>query len=66
MSNNKKQNEMEREFDALTKLFKFLTDNVNNPRNNAILAQELSRYLMATEIEKSIDNANERIKQENN
>jgi hypothetical protein len=57
---------MEREFDALTKLFKFLTDNVNNPRNNAILAQELSRYLMATEIEKSIDNAKERIKQENN
>jgi hypothetical protein len=57
---------MEREFDALTKLFKFLTDNVNNARNNAILAQELSRYLMATEIEKSIENANERIKQENN
>jgi len=57
---------MEREFDALTKLFKFLTDNVNNARNNAILAQELSRYLMATEIEKSIDNAKERIKQENN
>jgi hypothetical protein len=57
---------MEREFDALTKLFKFLTDNVNNARNNAILAQELSRYLMATEIEKSIENAKERIKQENN
>jgi hypothetical protein len=57
---------MEREFDALTELFKFLTDNVNNARNNAILAQELSRYLMATEIQKSIDNANERIKQENN
>jgi hypothetical protein len=57
---------MEREFDALTKLFKFLTDNVNNARNNAILAQELSRYLMAIEIEKSIENANERIKQENN
>jgi hypothetical protein len=58
--NHKNQNKMKKEHDAISKMFQYLIENIDNAPATAQLVIQMSKELNAEQIEKAIKAANEK------